>query len=170
MFPLQPQICNLDLETHRVFESDYARYANYEQAIFLALYIKLETTNPDHRIVIMIPGAGRGLLVDVLIRVIQIKTSALERYKVCAQDKSLSSMQSLLFKKHSKGDRLAYKNIELEIVQADLRALNPIEEQDIKASELLGSFSDNELNHECIDGTLRFAAKSTISVHQAYHS
>ena len=170
MVPLQPLACNLDSETYRVFESDYAKYENYEQAMSLALDTKLETTYSDHRIVIMILGAGRGPLVDALIRAIQTKTSASRRYKVYALDKSFSSVQSLLFKKQSKWDRLAYKNIEFEVVQADMRVWNPIEKPDIIASELLGSFSDNELSPECIDGTWRFATKSTISVPQAYSS
>jgi hypothetical protein len=47
--------------------------------------------------------------------------------------------------------------IETVIVENDMRLWMPEDKADIIATELPGSFSDNELSSECIDGTWRFS-------------
>ena len=42
------------------------------------------------------------------------------------------------------------------VVSCDMRTWNPPEKADIIVSELLGSFGDNELSPECLDGADRF--------------
>lgn len=42
------------------------------------------------------------------------------------------------------------------IVSSDMREWNAPEKTDILVSELLGSFGDNELSPECLDGVQKF--------------
>jgi predicted RNA methylase len=44
----------------------------------------------------------------------------------------------------------------VEIIFGDMRTLDVPEPADIIVSELLGSFGDNELSPECLDGAMRF--------------
>lgn len=44
----------------------------------------------------------------------------------------------------------------VSIYCADMRTFRPPEKADIIVSELLGSFGDNELSPECIDGAIRW--------------
>jgi hypothetical protein len=47
---------------------------------------------------------------------------------------------------------------QVTIVSADMRTWVAPEPADILVSELLGSFGDNELSPECLDGAQRFLA------------
>lgn len=44
----------------------------------------------------------------------------------------------------------------MELVFADMRRWKPSKKCDILVSELLGSFGDNELSPECLDGAQKF--------------
>lgn len=50
------------------------------------------------------------------------------------------------------------------VVSCDMREWNAPEKADILVSELLGSFGDNELSPECLDGVQRFL-KGTLSLY-----
>lgn len=56
------------------------------------------------------------------------------------------------------------------IVAADMRYWEAPEKADILVSELLGSFGDNELSPECLDGAQRFLREDGISIPTAYTS
>ena len=43
----------------------------------------------------------------------------------------------------------------VDLVFSDMRSFSPDERADIIVSELLGSFGDNELSPECLDGVMR---------------
>lgn len=45
---------------------------------------------------------------------------------------------------------------QVSLVFGDMRAVSLPEPVDILVSELLGSFGDNELSPECLDGAMRF--------------
>lgn len=45
---------------------------------------------------------------------------------------------------------------QVTVVSSDMREWNPPEKADILVSELLGSFGDNELSPECLDGAQKF--------------
>ncbi len=45
---------------------------------------------------------------------------------------------------------------EVELLFGDMRTIQVPEKADILVSELLGSFGDNELSPECLDGAMRF--------------
>jgi predicted RNA methylase len=52
----------------------------------------------------------------------------------------------------------------VNIVFGDMRNIELPEKADILVSELLGSFGDNELSPECLDGAMRFLKrKRTLS-------
>ena len=44
----------------------------------------------------------------------------------------------------------------VKLLYGDMRTLEVPEKVDILVSELLGSFGDNELSPECLDGAMRF--------------
>ena len=69
---------------------------------------------------------------------------------LCVLESFLSSVCSLEnLKDEMWGDQV-------EIVSCDMRLWDAPEKTDILISELLGSFGDNELSPECLDGAQRF--------------
>ncbi|CAL9098008.1 unnamed protein product [Musa textilis] len=56
------------------------------------------------------------------------------------------------------------------IISSDMRCWNAPEKADILVSELLGSFGDNELSPECLDGAQRFLKADGISIPSSYTS
>lgn len=58
----------------------------------------------------------------------------------------------------------------MTLVSADMRTWEAPEKADILVSELLGSFGDNELSPECLDGAMRFLKPEGISIPAAYTS
>jgi protein arginine N-methyltransferase 5 len=56
------------------------------------------------------------------------------------------------------------------IVSGDMRCWEAPEKADILVSELLGSFGDNELSPECLDGAQRFLKSDGISIPSSYTS
>ena len=58
----------------------------------------------------------------------------------------------------------------MTVVAVDMRSWQAPEQADILVSELLGSFGDNELSPECLDGAQRFLKRDGISIPCAYTS
>lgn len=54
----------------------------------------------------------------------------------------------------------------VEIVFGDMRTIDLPVQADIIVSELLGSFADNELSPECLDGAMRFLKRALITPHR----
>ena len=52
---------------------------------------------------------------------------------------------------------------QVDVVSCDMREWSAPEKADILVSELLGSFGDNELSPECLDGAQRFLKGNTVS-------
>jgi len=59
---------------------------------------------------------------------------------------------------------------QVTIVDSDMRVWNAPELADVLVSELLGSFGDNELSPECLDGAQRFLKDDGISIPKSYTS
>lgn len=53
----------------------------------------------------------------------------------------------------------------VELLFGDMRFIDVPEKADILVSELLGSFGDNELSPECLDGAMRFLKRMCIFCH-----
>lgn len=50
----------------------------------------------------------------------------------------------------------------MELIAGDMRRVEVPEPVDILVSELLGSFGDNELSPECLDGAVRFLKRKYV--------
>jgi len=58
----------------------------------------------------------------------------------------------------------------MEVIGEDMRFWSAPRKADILVSELLGSFGDNELSPECLDGAQRFLATDGVSIPTRYTS
>jgi protein arginine N-methyltransferase 5 len=109
----------------------------------------------------MVVGAGRGPLVKSAL---QAAYETERRVKLYAIEKNPNAIITLLNLKNDVwGDRV-------EVIAKDMRDWNAPEQADIIVSELLGSFSDNELSPECLDGAQRFLKEDGISIPYRYRS
>ena len=154
--PLQPLTVNLESITYEVFEKDPIKYEWYERAIFRALYDwaeqKMPTSDPKGRVVVAVAGAGRGPLVT---RALRASIKAGVDIDMWALEKNPNAF--VLLQRHNEHSW----NGCVSLVQSDMRdwkgpprsaAGDTNSRVDILISELLGSFGDNELSPECLDG------------------
>ncbi|KAI7865537.1 protein arginine N-methyltransferase [Spinellus fusiger] len=156
--PLQPLMDNLDNQTYETFERDPIKYQQYEEAVYQAL---LDRVAPDSDVetVIMVVGAGRGPLVSCCLRA---STKAERKVHVYAVEKNPNAYVTL---QNAKADMWHDK---VTLVFADMRKWTPPRKCDILVSELLGSFGDNELSPECLDGAQKFLKEDGISIPASY--
>ncbi|KAI5795070.1 PRMT5 arginine-N-methyltransferase-domain-containing protein [Geopyxis carbonaria] len=140
--PLQPLADNLESITYEVFEKDPVKYDQYEKAIQLAL----EDRQVDTTVVLAVVGAGRGPLVT---RALRAAKRSKRTVKVVAVEKNPNAYVHLLGKNRDVWDN------EVTVIKSDMRSWKPEFMVDIMVSELLGSFADNELSPECLDGVQR---------------
>ncbi len=155
--PLQPLTDNLESVTYEVFEKDPVKYDWYERAIQQALEDWMAeakpSSHPDGRVVLAVVGAGRGPLVT---RALQASEAAGIPIEIYAVEKNPNAY--ILLQRHNEyswGHRV-------QVIKSDMRswkgpsintATGPLNfKVDILISELLGSFADNELSPECLDG------------------
>jgi protein arginine N-methyltransferase 5 len=152
--PLQPLADNLESITYEVFEKDPIKYEWYERAIARALMDwaaeSKPTSSPSGAVVIAVAGSGRGPLVTRALRASQATSVPVD---VWAVEKNPNAF--VLLQRHNEDDW----NRQVTVVKSDMRAwkgpLLPdgkFGHVDILVSELLGSFADNELSPECLDG------------------
>ncbi|KAK1444161.1 protein arginine N-methyltransferase PRMT5 [Babesia gibsoni] len=154
--PLQPVRDNLDTVTYEHFEKCTVKYTQYQKAInqWIEDFVggelprkkggsKEDNKNP----VIYIVGAGRGPLVDCVLR--GLIANKVSEYTVYALEKNPATIYTL---KH----KIAKNEIEgwnkVKLIFQDMRTFKAPEAADLVVSELLGSFGDNELAPECLDG------------------
>ncbi|KAI9512048.1 PRMT5-domain-containing protein [Russula earlei] len=153
--PLQPLMDNLQGITYQTFEQDPVKYQKYEEAVYAAL----SEWPPSEKLVICVAGAGRGpLVVRCLNAISRAKRNAL----VYAIEKNPSAYVTLQQRK-----TLEWKG-KVDILFGDMRSVALPEPADILVSELLGSFGDNELSPECLDGATRFLKSNGISIPSSY--
>ncbi|KAI0133421.1 Skb1 methyltransferase [Hypoxylon sp. NC0597] len=158
--PLQPLSDNLESVTYEVFEGDPVKYFQYEMAIAAALTewaaLGKPTSSPGGEVVIAVAGSGRGPLVTRALRASQ---STGVPVRVWGVEKNPNAYVYLLRQNQREW------NGSVTVVKTDMRAWKgPIISDsastsaptygkvDILVSELLGSFGDNELSPECLDG------------------
>ncbi|KAK4688901.1 type II protein arginine methyltransferase, partial [Tremellales sp. Uapishka_1] len=153
--PLQPLMDDLGSATYDVFERDPVKYRQYEEAIYLALQDLSETDL--HTITVV--GAGRGPLVSCALRAMHRSN---RRAKLIAVEKNASAFVTLQERKD-----LEWRD-QVEIIFGDMRTIDVPQMADILVSELLGSFGDNELSPECLDGAMRFMKPNGISIPMSY--
>ncbi|KAI1349351.1 methyltransferase-like protein [Xylaria sp. FL0043] len=173
--PLQPLSDNLESITYEVFEGDPVKYNQYELAIEEALKewseLKKPTSSPDG-VVIAVAGSGRGPLVT---RALRASETTGVPVKVWAVEKNPNAYVYLLRQNQT------VWNGRVTVVKTDMRAWKgPVTSSpenaavvhgkvDILVSELLGSFGDNELSPECLDGIQHvLAPEHGISIPSSY--
>ncbi|KAJ3175875.1 hypothetical protein HDU87_005703 [Geranomyces variabilis] len=154
--PLQPLMDNLESATYEVFEKDPIKYQEYERAVYRALMDRPDTAVET---VLMVVGAGRGPLVQ---RALQAAENAKRRVKLYAVEKNPNAIVTLRARKQSEWGE------SVKVVHCDMRFWTAPEKCDILISELLGSFGDNELSPECLDGAQRFLKDDGISIPESY--
>jgi protein arginine N-methyltransferase 5 len=154
--PLQPLMDNLQSVTYQTFEQDPVKYTKYEEAMYLAF---MEWPATTERIVCCVAGAGRGPLVS---RCLQAVARSQRTAIVYAVEKNPNAFVTLQERQEKEwGDQV-------KIVFGDMRYIAIPEPVDILISELLGSFGDNELSPECLDGAMRFLKPDGISIPSSY--
>lgn len=178
--PLQPLTDNLESVTYEVFETDPVKYERYEQAITLALADWKSQGKPvsgrgeaEGRVVVAVAGSGRGPLVTRALRAAKKNGMEIEMY---ALEKNPNAY--VLLQRHNYEDPLWGGKV--KVVKSDMRAWRgPIlygssgshcghGKVDILISELLGSFGDNELSPECLDGVQHVLSPQGISIPATY--
>jgi len=150
--PLQPLTDNLESITYEVFEKDPVKYEWYEKAIALALTDLRSQLGESPEITIAVVGAGRGPLVT---RALSASRSTGINIRCWAVEKNPNA--HVLLQRRNASDPLW--NNQVTVVKSDMRTwpgptspTGAIDKVDILVSELLGSFADNELSPECLDG------------------
>ncbi|XP_062117161.1 protein arginine N-methyltransferase 1.5 [Humulus lupulus] len=161
--PLQPLMDNLEAQTYETFEKDTMKYIQYQRAVSKALLERV----PDEEAsaittVLMVVGAGRGPLVRASL---QAAEETGRKLKVYAVEKNPNAVVTL----HSLVKLEGWESL-VTIISCDMRYWNAPEKADILVSELLGSFGDNELSPECLDGAQRFLKLDGISIPSSYTS
>ncbi|KAH9798407.1 protein arginine N-methyltransferase 1.5 [Citrus sinensis] len=190
--PLQPLMDNLEAQTYETFEKDSVKYIQYQRAIGNALVDRV----PDEEAsslttVLMVVGAGRGPLVRASLQAAEetgrkLKIYAVEKnpnavvtLHVCCKLCNYASVANIMCPKSGRGHlhigilslvRLEGWEKTVTIVSCDMRCWDAPEKADILVSELLGSFGDNELSPECLDGAQRFLKQDGISIPSSYTS
>ncbi|SMQ54026.1 unnamed protein product [Zymoseptoria tritici ST99CH_1A5] len=149
--PLQPLTDNLESITYEVFEKDPVKYEWYEKAAAAALKDLQAKLGGSREIIVAVVGAGRGPLVT---RVLRASKSTGIKVTCCAVEKNPNA--HVLIQRRNATDPLWNKQV--IVVKTDMRSWpgptinNEVKKVDILVSELLGSFGDNELSPECLDG------------------
>eukprot|EP00795_Rhopilema_esculentum_P001486 gene1486-15920_t len=160
--PLQPLMDNLESQTYEVFEKDPIKYAQYEKAVYHALLDRVSDEKKNEvTSVIMVVGAGRGPLVRASF---QAAKMADRKVKLFAIEKNMNAIVTLETLNEEEW------NGAVTVVSSDMRDFNPTEKADILVSELLGSFGDNELSPECLDGAQKYLKEDGISIPCEYTS
>lgn len=180
--PLQPLSDNLESSTYEMFEGDPVKYDQYEKAITEAMaewkLLKKPTSglNPETQqpeLVVTVAGAGRGPLVT---RVLRASAATGFPVQLWALEKNQNAYVYLLRQNEREwGGKVRVIKTDMRewdgIVPAGQKvsASNPAGAVDILVTELLGSFGDNELSPECLDGIQRHLARPHgISIPHSY--
>ncbi|KAK5997240.1 Protein arginine N-methyltransferase skb1 [Cladobotryum mycophilum] len=173
--PLQPLSDNLESATYEVFEGDPVKYNQYELAIAEALKDWKELNRPTSKegvVVLAVAGSGRGPLVTRALKAAESTGVAVE---VWAVEKNPNAYVYLL-----RQNQMVWGG-KVNVIKTDMRAWKgPVISEspetgpvygkvDILISELLGSFGDNELSPECLDGIQHLLSKPYgISIPSSY--
>ena len=109
-------------------------------------------------------GAGRGPLVRCALRAADACGATVRVYAVEKNENALVTLRAA-----ARSDPMWHGRV--TVVGCDMRAWQSPELADVMVSELLGSFGDNELSPECLDGAQRFLKPGTgTSIPSRYES
>jgi len=111
---------------------------------------------------VAVVGAGRGPLVACTLRAAAV--AGIHIHIQCVE-KNANAIITLR-NRH----KLEAHWEDVEIFENDMRSWKPSCAVDILVSELLGSWGDNELSPECLDGVLHCLSPTGVSIPQSYDS
>ncbi|KUI67973.1 Protein arginine N-methyltransferase skb1 [Cytospora mali] len=175
--PLQPLSDNLESATYEMFEGDPVKYNLYEEAMFQAMsewkQLKKPTSSlkgDNAELVVTVAGAGRGPLVTRALRASERSGMPIQLWAV---EKNQNAYVYLLRQNET------VWNGKVTVVKTDMRDWtgprpagytgDVAPKVDILVTELLGSFGDNELSPECLDGIQKNIARPHgISIPESY--
>ncbi|MCH80032.1 protein arginine N-methyltransferase 1.5-like, partial [Trifolium medium] len=132
---------------------------NYTQA---KSYDTWEKDKVKYINVLVVVGAGRGPLVRSSVQAAKRAGRKLKVYAVEKNPQAAIALDELI--------RTNNWSSFVFIVSSDVRDWKAPERADILVSDLLGSFGDNELSPESLDGAQRFLKKDGISIPSSYTS
>ena len=175
--PLQPLAQNLESLTYEVFEKDPVKYDLYEEALRRALRDwvdqKKPTSGPNGRILVAVVGAGRGPLVTRALHAAETERVSIELWAVEKNPHAFVLLQRR--NRDTWGGRVRLACADMrgwpgpQMPQAVDKKIRTVKGQvDVLVSELLGSFGDNELSPECLDGVRHHLASQGISIPRNY--
>lgn len=179
--PLQPLADNLESQVYETFEKDPIKYSRYEEAIFRALRDRCDRGATVMVVRASAPAAFAATLAHPRCRRSGLggvrwlaprfaRPTARRARCACLQLRRIPTPSSRACRllapiyiclmrwnwcrlrgrvKAEWGDRVT-------VVAGDMREWATDERADIMVSELLGSFSDNELSPECLDGAMEY--------------
>ncbi|KAG5179517.1 arginine-N-methyltransferase, partial [Tribonema minus] len=159
--PLQPLMDNLESQTYEVFEKDPVKYSQYQLAITAALLDTPEDKASGGVTLLMVVGAGRGPLVRAALNA---SREANRQLRIVAVEKNANAVITL----RNLAITECWTNV--TIVASDMRCWDAPEKANILVSELLGSWGDNELSPECLDGAQAYLKPGGISIPYEYTS
>src|SRR5688572_5406318 len=121
---------------------------------------------PSQSSIIMVVGAGRGPLVHASIKAAEEAQKDVHVFAVEKNSNAVITLKSL------QETTWNVSSERVTVISSDMREWKPEDDQkaDIVVSELLGSFGDNELSPECLDGVWSYVKPSAISIPQEYSS
>lgn len=157
--PMQPLQDQLHSSNYEFFEQDPVKYVQYQRAIAAALR---ERHPQGGEAVLMVLGAGRGPLVDAALRAAEGWSGKLRMFAI---EKNPTALVTL--KHRAKDDWAAH---DVTVVATDMREWRTDLRADLIVSELLGSWGDNELSPECLDGANHLLKADGVSIPQSYTS
>lgn len=161
--PMQPLQDQLHSANYEFFEQDPVKYVQYQRAIAAALRERHPGAGEaGNAVVLMVLGAGRGPLVDAALRAAEGWPGKLRIFAIEKNPTALVTLQ------HRARDDWAQHDV--TVVGTDMRAWDTVVRADIIVSELLGSWGDNELSPECLDGAGHLLKEGGISIPQSYTS
>lgn len=183
--PLQPLSDNLESATYEMFEGDPVKYDLYEEAMYEAFSEwkalgKPTSSLKQDTLVVTVAGAGRGPLVTRALNASERSGVPIELWAV---EKNPNAHVYLLRQnQRAWGGRVTIVKTDMRewrgpvVPQQGQATTTTTTEQpqqygkvDILITELLGSFGDNELSPECLDGIQRHIAQPHgLSIPESY--
>ncbi|KAM8718289.1 hypothetical protein ACLKA7_000990 [Drosophila subpalustris] len=155
--PLQPLFHNLDTYTYEIFEKDPVKYKLYQYAIQQALLDRVSDEEAKTKLtVLMVLGGGRGPLARAAFNAAEITKRKVRVYIIEKNPSAIRTLSNMV--------KTLWSNKDVHIFSKDMRDFAAPELADILVSELLGSFGDNELSPECLDGALKLLKDDGISI------
>ena len=158
---LQPLADDLESSTYETFEQDPIKYRQYQLAVKQCLTERHPADGPPA--LVMVLGAGRGPLVAASLAAASECGRTIQVY---ALDKNANAVVTL--RNRCRNEPLWQQHV--TVMSGDMRMWDAPVMADIIVSELLGSWGDNELSPECLDGAMRYLKPGGVSIPQSYVS